>query len=142
MKRFLLAAFKITPFQIAFVAVMAFLKYILTAYKITDKIEKPFTWICLSAGAVFVIAAGIMGLVENRGQSFEDWEKQPKKSTGEKLMAGFASWGVAIPAALALVLFLYMITPTSVYMAIALYLGIVIRNCIAFFSTERAPQTN
>jgi len=35
---------------------------------------------------------------------------------------------------------LYMIIPTSIEMAIALYAGIVIRNCIDFFAEKQSPQ--
>lgn len=141
MKKILLAAFKITLFQILFNLVLSGLKYTLTTYKIIDKIEKPFVWICLGAGAIFVFAIGIKGFIENRGKSFEEWNSNPEKSARDKFMAGFVSWGIAIPAVLAYVLFVYFITPTSVLMFIALYIGIVIKNCINFFSEKHAQQT-
>ncbi len=134
MKRFLQAAFKITLFQVIFIAILASLKYVLTTYEVIDKIQKPFIWICLGGGLLFVFAIGMMGIIENRGKSFEEWQANPSESTKERLTAGFVSWGIAIPGILAYILFLYIITPTSVYMFIALYAGIIIRNCIIFFS--------
>ena len=141
MKRFLLAAFKITPFQATFIAILAALKYVLTFYKIIDIIEKPFVSFCLGAGVLFIFAISIKGFIENRGKSFEEWNSNPNKSTKEKLIAGFASWGVTIPSVLVGILWLYIITPTSLYMALALYAGIIIRNCITFFSVKEAQQT-
>ena len=91
-------------------------------------------------GVIFVLAVSIIGIIENRGQSFEEWKTQAKKSQKEKVMASFASWGLTIPVALAFVLFLYIIAPTSIYMVIALYSGIVIRNCIEFFSGKQKSK--
>ncbi len=82
-----------------------------------------------------------MGLIENRGKSFDEWKSNPNKSTKEKLIGGFASWGVTIPSVLVGILWLYFLTPTSLYMAIALYAGIIIRNCITFVSKKHAQQT-
>jgi TRAP-type C4-dicarboxylate transport system permease large subunit len=82
-----------------------------------------------------------MGIIENRGQSFEEWKANPKKSMKEKFVAGFASWGFTIPIILTYVVFFYMMAPTSISMFIALYAGIVISNCINFFSAKRTQQT-
>jgi hypothetical protein len=141
MKRFLQAAFKITLFQIIFIIVIASLKYVLDTYNAIDKIQTPFLWICLGAGVIFVFAVATVGLIESRGTTFEEWKGNPKKSTKERLLAGFVSWGTIVPSILAFVLFLYIIAPTSVLMFIALYAGIVIRNCITFFSEKQTPLT-
>ncbi len=141
MKRFLLAAFKITLFQVLFISVMTGLKFILTDNKIADKIEIPFFGICLRTGVIFFFSLIIMGIIENRGKSFKEWNSEPKKSAIEKFIASFVSWGIAIPIALAYVLFFYIITPTSFLMFISLYAGIVINNCISFFSENQTQQT-
>ncbi len=141
MKRFLQAAFKITLFQIIFIIVFASLKYVLDTYNVIDKIKTPFLWIFLGVGIIFVFAVATVGLIESRGTTFEEWNANPEKSTKERLIAGFVSWGTIIPSILAFVLFLYLITPTSVLMFIALYAGIVIRNCITFFSEKQTTIT-
>ena len=140
MKNFLKAAFKITLFQVIFIVVLSALKYVLVTYRITDNIQKTLVWIFFIAGILFVIAVGIMGIIEDRGQSVEAWQASPKKTMKEKIWAALASWGYAIPVALAYVFGLYMIIPTSIEMAIALYAGIVIRNCIDFFAKKQSPQ--
>ncbi|NNV54462.1 hypothetical protein [Limnovirga soli] len=137
MKRFLLAAYKITLFQVLFISVMTGLKFILTVYKI----EIPFFWICLGTGVIFFFSLIIMGIIENRGKSFKEWSSEPNKSTIEKFIASFISWGIAIPLALTYVLFFYIITPTSFLMFISLYAGIVIGNCISFFSGNQTHKT-
>jgi len=141
MKRFLQAAFKITLFQIISMIVLASLKYVLNTYNVIDKIKTPFLFIFLGVGIIFVFAVATVGLIESRSITFEEWNASPQKSTKERLMAGFVSWGTIIPSIMAFVLFLYLITPTSVHMFIALYAGIVIRNCITFFSDKQTPLT-
>ena len=137
MKKFLQAAFRITLFQIFIVLFFSGLKYVLTTYKLEDKIQRPFIWTCIGAGVLFVLAVGITGLIENRSGSYEKWQTKPQKSGGEKILAACITWGIAIPTGLAYVLFLYVIAPTSLSLLIALYGGIVIRNSIRFFSKEQ-----
>ena len=141
MKTFLQAAFKITWFQVILIAIMSGIKYIFTTYAIIEKIQQPFIWICLSAGVLFLFAVGIMGYIENKGSSLEAWKSDPQKSPFEKLMAGLASWGFAIPAVLGYFIFLYLIMPTTILMLIALYLGIVIRNCFAYYKEKQERQS-
>ncbi|MGG9961185.1 hypothetical protein [Ferruginibacter sp. SUN106] len=134
MRKFFLAAFKITLFQVFLIVFFSTLKYILTSYKLTDKIQQPFIWICFGAGIVFVLAIGITGIIEDRFGSYEEWLVKPQKNATERLLAIFSSWGTAIPVALAYVLLLYIFIPTTLSMFIALYAGIVIRNSIHFFA--------
>ncbi len=141
MKKFLQAAFKITVFQILFIASVILIKYVLTAYKLIDKIQKPFIWICFGAGVLFVLALSINGVVENRCESFEQWRTKRRKSTMEKILSSFSTWGFTVPIALAYVLLLYVIIPTSLVMFIALFAGIVIRNSIDYFSNKHTSPT-
>lgn len=139
--KLLQAAFKITLFEVILIAAFAGLKYTLTTYNITDHIQKPFAWVVLGVLAILVLAFSIRSVMENRGKSFEEWSTKPQKSLKERFMAGFVRWGTAIPALLALAVFIYIITPSSVYSAIVFYLGIVIRNCITFFSKKTEQPT-
>ena len=138
MKKFLYAAFKITLFQIFLIVFFSILKYVLITYKLIDKIQKPFIWICLGAGILFLLAVSIIGVVENKGESYEKWQVKPEKSGKEKFLGTFVTWGLAIPTALIYLLFLYVVAPTSLGLFIALYAGIVIRNIFQFFSKKNA----
>ena len=142
MKRFLQAAFNITLFQVVVIVILAALKYIFTTYKIFDKMEKPFVWVCLAAGLLLVFAAAITGIIEKGGLSFEEWKDKPKKTILERLTAGFISLGFAIPGVLAYVIFLYVVAPTSMAMVIALFIGMVLKNCITYFLKKQSPQTS
>lgn len=81
------------------------------------------------------------GFIENRTKLSEELETQATKSLKKNLKLGFVYWGVTIPSVLAYVLCFYIITPTSVNMAIAFYIGLDIRNCISFFSKTQTSQT-
>jgi hypothetical protein len=50
MRKFLQAAFKITPFQIFSIALLAGLKYLINTYKFLDKTDILFVWIFIGAG--------------------------------------------------------------------------------------------
>ncbi len=136
MIKFLQAAFRISFFQLILLGIFAALKYTLNNTGLTAKITEPFFWVYLGAGVIFMAAASIRALKENKeGNEAAETNNQPKTLT-QKALAGFAQWGMAIPATLALALFIYMITPTSVWSAIALYAGIVIGNVIRYFSNK------
>lgn len=136
MIKFLQAAFRISFFQLILLGIFAALKYTLNNTGLTAKITEPFFWACLGAGLIFMAAASIRAFLENKAvNAGTETNDQPKTLT-QKVLTGFAQWGMAIPTTLALALFIYMITPTSVWSAIALYAGIVIGNCIRFFSNK------
>lgn len=140
MKKFLFATFKTSLFQIVFILLFVGIKYLFTNYKLIDKIEKPLVWFCLGAGVIFVLALSVIGFIENSGKTIEEWKSNPKKTRIEKFMANFASWGFAIPSVLGFIILIYIITPTSILMFIALYAGIVFRNCILFFSEKQTQE--
>jgi hypothetical protein len=136
MKKFLQAALKITWFQVFIIIFFTSLKYILVTYHLDDNIQKPFIWTCLGAGLIFLLALSITGIVENRGERYESYEARMQAMGKAKVLMAFVTWGLAIPAALAYATFLYIIAPTSWYLFIALYAGIVIRNIFEFLSKK------
>ncbi len=142
MIKFLQAACRLTIFQIVLIGSMTLVKYIVIRYHIVSVIGMPLFWICVALGIVFMVSVGLTGLLENRGDSVEEWKNKTVKSTREKLILGFTTWGFAIPVITAYVLFIYIITPTLLLMALALYAGIVIRNCIQYFSDKQSRQAH
>ena len=141
MKRFLQAAFKITWFQVLIILVFTSLKYILVTYHLDDRIRNSFIWICLGAALFFLVAVSIMGIIENRGESYESYQERMQAGSRGKYLLTFVTWGFAIPAALAYATFLYLIAPASWYLFAALYVGIVIRNIIQFVSQKQGKST-
>jgi hypothetical protein len=140
MKKFLLTVFKVSLFQILIIGVLAAIKYFLKEYKIIEKIEWPYIWVLLCAGVLFVLAISIRGIVENQGHSMESWEAQPRTNFKRKFLVGLAKWGMVIPTAMAFILYLYIILPSSWLMAVFLYAAIVLRNCFEFFSKKEATE--
>ena len=140
MKKFLLAAFKITVPQALLIVFFSALKYVLSRYHLGDKIQKPFIWTCIGAVVLLVLATCIIGIVQNRGESYREWRIKPEKSIMKKLMVAISVWGLAIPAMLLYALLLYMFAPDSVFMCIALYAGIVLNNSMKFFAKDTAPN--
>jgi len=139
MKRFFQAAFAITLFQVIVLLSLSALKFLLIKYEIIDKIKTPFIWVCLSTVFLFVLGLSATGLIERGGQSFEEWKSTHNKSASDRIIANLISWCMTIPIIVSVVFFLYLIAPTSISTFISLYIGIVIRNCIDFFSEEEAP---
>jgi hypothetical protein len=137
MKKLLQAAFKITWLQVFVILFFSTLKYGLLTYDLDGKIQKPFIWTCLGAGLVFLLALSITAIIENRGESYESYRARMQTSVKGKLLIGFVGWGLIIPAGLAYVSFLYLFAPTSWYLFVALYAGMVIRNIIRFVSKEQ-----
>jgi hypothetical protein len=141
MKRFFSAAFKITWFQIFIIVFFCTLKYILIYSKLESKVQGFYLWTLLGAGLVLLITVGIKGAIENTKGNYEHWETTIRQSKTGKALVTFLNWGMILPAALVFVLFLYLIAPTSWSMAIALYVGIVIRNTINFFEQKKTEST-
>jgi len=136
MKKFLQAAFRITLFQVFLILFFSTLKYILMTYRFEDKIQKQFIWSCVGASMLFLFALGITGIIENRGETYEDYQVRAQGTVKGKFITIFVTWGIAIPAALAYALFLYLVAPTSWSLFAALYGGIIIRNVFAYFSQK------
>ena len=140
MKKLLRAAFKISLWELLVIIVFGAFKYILVTYGLSDKISKPFIWICLGAGILFLFALGVVGIFENKRISLETWEAEDNGSKWRRLVALFVVWGQFIPTALGFLLFIYLIAPTTVSVFIALVVGIVLRNSIHFFE-QRKKET-
>jgi hypothetical protein len=133
----LLLIFKITWFQAFIIVLFSSLKYILVTYQLDDKIRKPFIWTSLGAGVIFLVALSITGIIENRGETYENYRTRMQAAGSGKFLISFVTWGVTIPVALAYAIFLYLVAPTSWDLLAALYAGIVIKNIIQFFSKEQ-----
>lgn len=145
MRKFLKAAFKISLWEIFIIVAFGALKYILISYELADKISRPFVWICLGAGLLFIIAWGIIGTFLNKYESFEKWEAEAKSSQRGRFIIGFVKLGQLIPTALGCFLFIYVIAPSTLNVFIAFIVGIVLRNSIQFFQLRKkrtVPEAN
>jgi hypothetical protein len=130
MRKFLQAAFKISLWEILVILAFGAFKYILVTYELTDKISKPFIWICLGAGLLFLLALGVIGAIENKYGSYERWESEAKSSKRGSFIVTFVIWGQLIPTAFGCLLFIYLIAPTTLSVFVAFIVGIVLRNSI------------
>ena len=97
--------------------------------------------LALAMGALFFITVGINGIIENKQDVLEPDATREKYKAIEKKYAPILSAGLYFPALTFLILFMYMITPTSKGMFIAFISGILIRNIFNYFSTQhRKPE--
>ena len=139
MKQFIKTIFRITPFQIFIIVLFSSLKYILNRYNLTEEIQRPFIWILLVLGLIFLISVGLYGIIENKQDLSEPELIRQKFLRIEKRYSGIINLGIGIPALFASGIFTYMIVPTTLQMLIALLAGIFIRNLIEYFKSKSVP---
>lgn len=132
MLEFLKSALKVTWFQVILIASFSLLKYVANSYRLVDKFGWPLFWIGLAMAFIFIVAVGITGIIEDK-----ELVENSTKSKTDRVLAAIAGWAVAIPVITALVLFIYVLAPTSWQMAIALYIGIVIRNIFDYWKDKQ-----
>lgn len=136
MQSLLKAVFRITPLQVFVIAFFSLLKYIINKYNLADTLRQPMIYILLGAGLVFIIAAGISGVFENK-QALTEPEKTRKKYAAlEKRFSGVLNLGFGVPALIALALFIYMVVPTTLLMLFFLLVGIFLGNLFEYFRNK------
>lgn len=136
MQSLLKAVFRITPLQVFVIAFFSLLKYIINKYNLADTLRQPMIYILLGAGLVFIIAAGISGVFENK-QALTEPEKTRKKYAAlEKRFSGVLNVGFGVPALIALALFIYMVVPTTLLMLFFLLVGIFLGNLFEYFRNK------
>lgn len=125
--------FRISPFQLMLIAVFSMIKYGIITYKLEGVIQRPFVWVMITAGILFIVAVAVSGYLENK-QAIEEPEETRKKFAAiEKKYKIMLNLCITIPAAFALLAFTYMITPTSFAMLPALLAGIFIGNAVKYY---------
>lgn len=138
MKPLLKAVFRLTPLQVVVIAFFSLLKYIINKYNLADALRQPMTYILLGAGLVFIIAAGINGVFENK-QAITEPEKTRKKYAAlERRFSGVLNVGFGVPVLIAVASFFYMISPTTLQMLLFLLIGIFLRNLVEYFKKKSA----
>ena len=133
MRKFLRAAFNITPFQILLILVLVVIKFALIEFNFVDRIQTPFLIVLLSSAILFLFAVGIKGHIENKGEAFETWVEKDRPSMIKKLLVSFVTLSLSIPVVIFYLLFLYVATPTSKVLFFGLLVGILINNSYEFF---------
>ena len=139
MKLFLKAVFNFSLFQIFLIIALGGAKYLLIERGLSGQLQGPFIVTFLISLFLLIVALGIVGHIENKGASFEAWQKEHAASKKHMLLANFVIWAMAIQIILWYLFFVYMIAPTSFSFFLFLLLGIVLRNIIDFFFKKK-PQ--
>lgn len=140
MKQFLRAAFKITPFQIAILAGFAALKYFLSETELEEKLKKPLIWAGLALGVIFVSAAGIQGLIENKIDASNSDETKENYHKIAKRLTLFTSFGTGAFFVFWLIITMCILTPTTWLMALFFIAGVVIGNIARHLKANRVTQ--
>jgi hypothetical protein len=73
MKKFIAAAFHITPFQVLFFLSLSILKYWIISYGMDEHLKLPLIIIGIVAFLLLLTALGIGGYLENQGYTVESW---------------------------------------------------------------------
>lgn len=137
MKVFFKTVFRISLSEVMVILVFSLLKYVLEKNGWTDYIVQPFIFLALAMGALFIITVGLYGIIENKLEITEPEATRKKYKAIEKKYARILNAGIFFPSLTLLVLFVYMITPTSIGMFIPFIAGILIRNIFYYFSSQR-----
>lgn len=141
MKVFFKTVFRISLFEVMIILVFSLLKYVVEKNGWTDYIVQPFIFLALAMGALFIITVGLYGIIENKQEFTEPEATRKKYKAIEKKYARILNAGIFFPSLTLLVLFVYMITPTSIGMFIPFIAGILIRNIFNYFSSRnRKPE--
>lgn len=136
MKKFWLMVIKPGLFQLALILVFSLIKYLLETFEITSKIETPFLIVLICSFVLLIIAIGISGIIENRGQSYETWLEESKSHNKNAALIGFITWSKILAASMAFLLFAYVIAPTTIEVIMILAGIILIRNFVVFFTSR------
>lgn len=140
MKQFLRAALHFIWFRLLLICFFMTLKFLVVGWNIGDLIKLPLVWVCIAAFFLLLLSYGMIGVIENKGFSYEAWEANTERSRTKALLVWFIKWGRLIPFLLGYALFVYMMAPGSVSMLIALLGGIVISNMVSFFINKKTPE--
>lgn len=89
MKNVLQAVFKISLWELLVIIAFGALKYILVTYGLNDKISQPFTWLCIGSGLLYLVALGIIGILQSKGISLESWQAEGHDSKGRRFVSAF-----------------------------------------------------
>lgn len=136
MKQFFKTVFRITLFEVMIILVFSLLKYVLEINGWSDYLVQPFIFLGLAMGALFLITVGINGIIENKLEITEPEATREKYKAIEKKYAWILNAGLYFPSLTLLVLFAYIVIPTSTRMFIPFIAGILIRNIYNYFSSR------
>src|SRR5690349_8214504 len=136
MKKFWLMVIKPGLFQLTLILVFSLIKYLLETFEITSKIETPFLIVLICSFVLLIIAIGITGIIENRGQSYETWLEESKSHNKNASLIGFITWSKIIAGSMAFLLFAYVIAPPTIEVIMILAGIILIRNLVVFFTSR------
>lgn len=140
MIKFLRAAFHITWFQVLLIGFFMALKYLVVTFKIDDRVKVPLVWTCIGAFFLLLLAYGLIGVIENKGFSYNEWETNTEKSRKKALLIWYIKWARIIPLLLGYSLFVYMMAPDSAGLLIALLAGIIVSNIVSFLANKKTSQ--
>lgn len=141
MKKFIAAAFHITLFQVLLFLSLSVLKYWVNSSGMDEHLKLPLIITGIGAFLLLLIALGIGGYLENQGYTVESWVAARPNSKLRIWIAHFVQWGQVLPIAFGYALILYIITPTSLTLFIALFAGIVLRNLIEYLTKKKDVQS-
>lgn len=141
MKQFFKTVFRISLFEVMVILFFSLLKYVVQKNGWSDYLVQPFIFLGLGMGTLFIITVGINGIIENKQEITEPDATREKYKAIEKKYAWILNAGLYFPSLTLLVLFAYMIIPTSTRMFIPFIAGILIRNIFNYFSSRyRKPE--
>jgi hypothetical protein len=141
MKKFIAAAFHITLFQGLLFLSLSVLKYRISSYGMDEHLKLPLIIVGIVAFLLLLTALGISGYLENKGYTVESWVAARPNSKLRIWIAQFVQWGQILPIVFGYTLILYIITPTSLTLFIALFVGIVLRNIIEYVTKKKDVQS-
>jgi hypothetical protein len=141
MKKFIAAAFHITLFQVLLFLSLSALKYWMSPSGLDEQLKLPFIIIGIGAFLLLITALSIGGYLENQGYTVESWVASRPNSKLRIWIAQFIQSGQVLPIAFGYLLVLYIITPSSLTLFIALFAGIVLRNIIEYLTKKKDVQS-
>jgi hypothetical protein len=141
MKKFIAAAFHITLFQVLLFLSLAALKYWMGSSGLDEHLKSPLVISGMGVFLLLITALSIGGYLENKGYTVESWVAARPDSKLRIWIAQFIQWGQVLPIAFGYLLILYIITPTSLTLFIALFAGIVFRNIIEYKTKKKDVQS-
>lgn len=140
-KKFLAAAFHITIFQVVFVLALAGLKYWMNTSGLAGRLFLPVAYLGIGAFLLMLVSIGIQGHLDNQGYAIERWLEERPGVAKRIWVARFVHWGQVLPLLLFYAVGLYLITPTSLLLGLAFFVGIVIRNIIRYLFESPNART-
>jgi hypothetical protein len=106
-----------------------------------EHLKLPLIIVGIVAFLLLLTALGISGYLENKGYTVESWVAARPNSKLRIWIAQFVQWGQILPIVFGYTLILYIITPTSLTLFIALFVGIVLRNIIEYVTKKKDVQS-